>query len=245
MLSAEGRWLAGVLAAGPDAVLSRRSAAALWDLRPELAGPVEVTAPRCLRSRPGLRVSRAAFADDERTRRCGIPVTTPARTLLDLAGVLPRHALERAAEAAEQLGVCDGPTLDALLTRYHGRKGVRALRQIADTGRASRITRSELESRFLAFLERFGLPSPQTNVRIAVGGRTLEVDCVWPAARVVVELDGHAYHATRAAFERDRERDRLLQAAGWRVIRITWRQLRDEPEALARDLHRLLRAGCT
>ncbi|MDX6671032.1 MAG: hypothetical protein QOI91_1395 [Solirubrobacteraceae bacterium] len=240
VVSREGRWMAAVLAAGPGAVLSHRAAGALWDLRPTARAQVEVTAPRALRSRGALQMHRTELAQDERTTHRGIPVTTPARTLLDLAAVLPGPALGRAAEQAEALHLVDWASLDESLKRHPRRPGAPRLRAILDSGRVGIVTRSELEARFLALVTAAGLPAPRMNARIAVGGRRLEVDCVWPESRVAVELDGHAYHSTRAAFERDRARDRLLQAAGWRVIRITWRQLHDEPQAVLGDLKRLI-----
>ncbi|HVE69597.1 MAG TPA: type IV toxin-antitoxin system AbiEi family antitoxin domain-containing protein [Solirubrobacteraceae bacterium] len=239
-VSREGRWMAAVLAGGHGAVLSHRAAAELWELRPPAGGAIEATVPRSLRSRPGLRFHRVALPDHERTTHRGIPVATPARILLDLATVLRRHELERAAEEAERRALVEPAALDALFAEHPRAKGIRVLRAIADSGRPQALTRSDLEARFLRFLDRADLPTPRVNARIRAGGRRLEVDFVWPRQRVAVELDGHAYHSTRAAFERDRERDRLLQAAGWRVVRITWRQLRDDPEAVARDLRRLL-----
>jgi hypothetical protein len=102
------------------------------------------------------------------------------------------------------------------------------------------VTRSELEERFIVFLERHGLPRPEVNVGLAVHGTWLEVDCLWRSSRLIVELDGRAAHEPAAAFERDRARDRALAAAGFQAIRITWRHLHDEPEAVAADLRRLL-----
>ena len=172
----------------------------------------------------------------------GIPVTTPSRTLLDLAAVIPRHQLERAVNEAEVQRLTDDLTLDDLLTRHPRRPGSRKLRaliQAATIGQT--ITRSELEARFLAFLDEAVLPRPETNVQIESGENTFEVDCLWRQQRLIVELDGHATHATAAAFERDRARDRVLQAHGHRVVRITWRQLHAEAERLAADLTRLLR----
>jgi very-short-patch-repair endonuclease len=156
--------------------------------------------------------------------------------------MLRRHELERAAEEAERLGLVDESSFDALFALHPRRKGARVLRAIVESDRAATVTRSDFEARFLGFLDGADLPAPRVNARIRVGGRSLEVDFVWSKARVAVELDGHAYHSTRAAFERDRERDRALQAAGWRVVRVTWRQLSDEPAAVARDLKRLLAA---
>jgi predicted transcriptional regulator of viral defense system len=235
VLSVRGRWMAAVLAAGPGAVLSHRDAGALLGLRASAGGLVEVTAPR-RHNRPGLRIHRADLAPDEVTEVDGIPVTTVARTLLDLAAVLPRAQVERAIERAEALGLADTVSLDALLQRHRGRRGTATLREARDTGIEPALTRSELEDRFLTFLDARGLPRPEVNVDLQLAGRWIQPDFLWRDQRLIVELDGHQTHGTRAAFERDRERDRILQADGWRVIRVTWRQLHDDPDAVARDL---------
>jgi very-short-patch-repair endonuclease len=239
-LSLEGRWLAAVLAIGGDAVLSHRSAAALWALRPTSRSRVEVTAPRALRSRPAIQLHREAVAGDEATVEDAIPVTSVPRTLVDLAGLLRPAELRRAVEQAETLRRVDALSLDAVVQRHRGRAGIARLAAIVEAGVDAPVTRSELERRFLSFLEEAGLPRPRTNRRLAAGDRDFEVDCVWPAARVVVELDGALHHSTRAAFERDRDRDRALLAAGWRVVRVTWRQLDRQAAAVAADLWRLL-----
>jgi very-short-patch-repair endonuclease len=235
-LTRRGQWMAAVLAAGPGATLSHRSAAALWDLHRSAQTRIEVSTPSRRRHRPGIEVHRAGLQPDEVTEVDGIPVTTVPRTLLDLAAVLPRSRLERAIERAEALRLTDPVSLDGLLRRYPRRHGTRSLREVVRQGIEPILTRSELEDRFLAFLDARGLPRPRVNVLI----EGLEVDFVWPEQRLIVELDGHNTHGTRAAFERDRQRDRILQAAGWRVVRITWRQLQDDPAAIARDLGRLL-----
>ena len=159
------------------------------------------------------------------------------RTLLDLSAVVRRHELRSAPRRAEQLRLTDP---SHCLTSW---RATRAGPVSPPSGRCSneaaigaRIIRSELEERFQDFLLRAGLPLPQTNVAI----EGYEVDCVWPEQRVIVELDGHATHAPAHAFELDRARDRRLEAAGWRVIRITWRQLEQEPELVEADLRRLL-----
>lgn len=114
-------------------------------------------------------------------------------------------------------------------------------RLVEDATLGATVTRSELEERFLAFLEARGLPRPQVNTALELDrGRLIEADCLWPHAALVAELDGHATHHTRHAFERDRARDRALQAAGWRVVRITWRQLHADPPELARELRGLV-----
>jgi hypothetical protein len=104
----------------------------------------------------------------------------------------------------------------------------------------STVTRSELEERFLELVEEIGLPRPEVNAAFDLDGQPIEIDALWHAERVAVELDSRQFHETPLAFERDRRRDRKLMAVGWRPVRITWRQLHEEPSAVARDLKRLL-----
>ncbi len=178
---------------------------------------------------------------DEVTAVRGIPVTTVARTLLDLSAVLSERQLERAMHEAEVLGLRDAISLDELVARYPHRRGVRRFKTVLRKGNIGiTVVPSELESRFLSFLGHAGLPRPRVNKLLTAGGRTWEVDCLWPEQKLIVELDGHATHATRTGFERDRARDRTLQAAGWRVVRITWRQLHEASAVIAADLSVLL-----
>jgi hypothetical protein len=233
--------MAAVLTAGPGAVLSHRSAAALWGIRHTTSATVDVTVSHALRPRAGLRPHRTRLPDDEITEHDGIPTTTPPRTLLDLAAVLPKHHLERAINEAEYRRLTDPLSLDALAARYPRRQGVPKIRQLLEAGAIGHtLTRSDLEDRFLDLLDKASLPRPQINAPITLNGHTLEPDCTWPHHRLVVELDGYASHSTRQAFESDRARDRLLQAAGWRVIRITWRQLHDDPHAIADEIGAML-----
>jgi very-short-patch-repair endonuclease/predicted transcriptional regulator of viral defense system len=245
VLAPEGRWMAAVLSGGPGAVLSYRSAAALWGLRPSGRTRVEVTLERHARSRRTVEFHRAAMQSDEITSLRGIPVTTVPRTLLDLASVLKRGQVERAVNEAETRRLLDFATLERLLARHAGRRGVPALRGILDSRRlGAMVVRSELEERFAGVLDDRALSRPEFNAQVRVAdGRWIECDCVWRAQRLIVELDGHAFHSTPGAFERDRERDRFLHAAGWRVIRVTWRQLELDAEALSADLARLLGAS--
>ena len=238
LLTQHGRWMAAVLAYGPDAVLSHRAAAALWGIR---GGTwVEVTVPGGRRGRSGIEVHRAVLPDDERTTHRGIPTTTVPRTLLDLSAVVKRHEVRSALRKAEHLRLTDPLSLHDLTTRYPRRPGLKAIRALLEEASiGARIIRSELEERFQEFLIRIGLPLPQTNVLI----EGYEVDCVWPEQRLIVELDGHATHSPAHAFELDRARDRRLEAAGWRVIRITWRQLELEADLVEADLRRLLLRG--
>ena len=167
--------------------------------------------------------------------RDGIPTTTVARTLLDLAEELPARAVERALAEAEVRRLLTRDELDALVERSPGRRGAATLSAILARDLHA-PTRSELEGRFLAFVAERGLPTPLVNQRV----HGYEVDFHWPEARVVVELDGFAYHGTREAFERDRERDAVLQAYGWRVLRVTYRQFDERRAAVGSPLARLL-----
>jgi very-short-patch-repair endonuclease len=229
--------MAAVLAVGAGAVLSHRPAAALWDMRRSESARIEVSADRQRSSRRGITVHHTPLPSDEVTAVDGIPVTTVARTLLDLATVLPRAQLERALERAEGLRLASPTPLIALLSRYPTRQGTRVLRELCETVHPT-LTRSELEERFLTFLDAHSLPRPEVNVWLG----DIEVDFLWRRERLIVELDGKETHLTADAFERDRARDRALQAQGWRVIRITWQQLHEDGWALATDLARLLDA---
>ena len=229
--------MAAVLACGEGAVLSHQSAAALWSIRGTAKSRIDVIAPRDLRPRPGLHPHRALLPADEVTVFDGIPTTTPARTLLDLAAVVPRQALERALNEAEILRL---PGPHELLDRHPRRRGAATLRTLLLTSSSPIPTRTELEDKFLTFLDDWGFARPHVNTMVDV----YEVDAVWRDAKLIVELDGFATHGTRRAFERDRARDRRLQAAGWRVIRLTWRQL-DGGEALADELHTLFTLAAT
>lgn len=244
LLSGEGRWLAAVLACGPGAVLSHRSAAALWGIAPRSGRAIEVTRASGWRAPAGIAVHRCRLPADEVCAIDGIPATGLARTFLDLAAVEPRRRVEAALNEAEVLALTDSLSIPALLKRYPRRPGTAALRDLmADEAVVRGITRQELERRFAALLAEAGLPPPRRNAHLAVRGRFFEVDCLWEGSRVIVELDGRAAHGTRRAFERDRERDRLLQAEGWRVVRVTWRQLRDDSAAVLGDLRGILRSA--
>jgi hypothetical protein len=244
VLSREARWMAAVLACGPGAVLSHRSAAALWGVRNPSSRAIEVTTPRKSRSRGGIQRHFAVLPADEVTTEYGIPVTTVPRTLFDLAAVSSADVVEHALRESEYRRLHDRLSLPDLLARYPGRQGsptVReSLRRRRDlpTGRA----RSWLELEFLPFLRRNGLPRPRLNVWLEVGGRSIQVDCLWPGD-VVVELDGFAAHGTRIAFREDRARDRRLRVAGYGVTRIAPEQLEEEPDEIAADLRALIEGG--
>ena len=236
LLSKHGRWMAAVLACGPRAVLSHFAAAALWAIRG--GSRIEVTVPRGGRKpRKGIHLHWANLPDDETTVHQGIPTTTVPRTLLDLSAVVQRDELRSALRQAEQLRLTDALWLGDLILRYPRKPGIPILKAVVEEAqRGLAVIRSELEERFQALLLNACLPMPKTNVRI----EGLEVDCAWPEERLIVELDGRWVHDVAEAFERDRVRDRRLEAAGWRVVRITWRQLHDTPDEVEADLRKLL-----
>lgn len=241
-LDQRSRWIAAVLACGPGSWLSHRSAAQLWGLIDWTGSPPEVTRPGYHRRRDGIRIHRASLPADECGERAGIAVTSPARTLFDLASVVNRGILARALHESEVRGLGDALSLQDLTERHPAGRGAASLRGVlADADPDRGVTGQELEARFKHLVERAGLPTPRFNAELAAAGRFLEVDCMWARERLVVELDGHAVHRTRRAFEADRERDRILAVEGWRVLRITWRHLRDEPRSIEAQLRRLLR----
>jgi very-short-patch-repair endonuclease len=228
--------MAAVLASGPESVLSHRSAAALWEIARRWPTTTEVTAPT-RRDRPGLRVHRSrTLGSDDTTMHFGIPVTAPARTILDLADVLEDAALARAVNEARLLRRLDLEDLAKLLERSSGRATTRLCLFVE---RAGAPTRSVFEDTFLRFVERHGLPPPRVNQTVA--GH--EVDMLWRQQRLIVELDGLAYHAGDEAFEVDRERDATLVAAGYSVLRLTWRRLTHHPAREAARLRSLLGNG--
>lgn len=234
--SPHARAMAAVLACGEGAALSHRSAGALWGLMSRWWMPTDVTA-RTDRRHPGVRVHRSrTLGREETTMHFGIPVTTPARTILDLADVLDDAVLARAVNEARLLRRLELADLAQLLERSSGR-AITRLRPFVE--RASAPTRSVFEDAFLRFVERHELPTP--NVNATVGG--YEVDMVWREQRLIVELDGRAFHAGDDAFEADRERDATLVAAGYSVLRVTWRRLWHRPEREAARLRSLLENG--
>lgn len=240
-ISRKGRWMAAVLACGPDAVLSHRAAACLWGLlNPRDVYP-EAIAPRGRRARrPRIVCREADLAADEVGGIDGIPVTSPFRTMLDLAGVLDQRQLERAWNELKVRGHTDRVPMAELLARHRGKRGTATLRAVLGSTKPEGITRSELEEAFVALLDAHRLPRPRFNASLSLRGRFYEIDCLWEAQRFAVELDSREVHATPRAFEADRRRDRVLLAEGYRTGRATWRQLHDEPDEVIADLRRAL-----
>jgi very-short-patch-repair endonuclease len=239
-LSVQSRWMAAVLAAGPDAALSRRSAGQLWGIVPMASHRPEVTRLTACRGFDGISVHRGLIPPDERGELLGIPVTSVARTQFDLAGGLPQRGLERAMHEAEVKGLTDRLSLWDLLERYPRRRGTANLRAVLGAKTPAGITQTDLEELFVEFLDEYELPRPRLNATLPVRGRLLRPDCMWPEQRLLAELDGREVHGTDEAFESDRQRDRILLVEGWSSTRITWRQLRDDRAEIAADLRELL-----
>jgi very-short-patch-repair endonuclease len=241
-VSREGRWMAAVLASGPDAVLSHWSAAALWMIRPNSRTTIDVTDPQKSRSWDGIRRHHKALPVDEVTVEDGIPVTTVPRTIFDLAATEPLYVVKALLREAEFRELHDRLSLWDLVGRYPGRRGIRkvevALEALKDEPIDER--KSLLEERFAPFLRRHDLPRPCFNDWILAGEKRFQVDCLWSGTEQIVELDGWEGHKTRTAFREDRARDRRLRVAGYGVTRLTWNQLGDEPETIASDLRVLL-----
>jgi very-short-patch-repair endonuclease len=232
VLSRHGRWMAAVLACGGGAALSHASAAALWELRRAAPARVDVTVPAAGgRARRPIRVHRVAtLRPHEVTIKDGIPVTTPARTILDLAATLQAAHLESVLDRNEILELTDYPSLAALARAHLGHNGshkLLATMQTHDAG--ANLTRSDLEIRFRQLCHDHGLPQPRVNTTIA--GK--EVDFLFEPARLIVETDSWRYHKTRRAFEDDRARDVLTTKAGYRTLRFTDRQLADDSRSVA------------
>lgn len=225
----EGHLLAAVLRGGEGATLGFWSAAVMLGLATGLRRPIDLIVPgQRARGSAGIRVHRMTLAGDERTARRGLPVTTPARTVADLAGTLRRDQLGDLVERSLRLRLATVPGLRAAV-RGQGHAGSAALRswleeRHPDTHRA----RSKLERRTLALLRRHGLPRPEVNVWLGEVG--CEVDLLWPAARLVVEIDSLSFHGDAVAFEEDRRRSADLMAHRYRVLRFTRRQIDDRPE---------------
>ena len=224
-LTAEGRWMAAVMAGGGSAVLSHATAAAAWELRRRGAGAIHVTVAGAggRRRRKGVLLHRSiVFEPDDTTTHLGIPITTPLRTVLDLSATLRGRPLEHVLDLAEQRGLVDFAELSRRLADRPGRPGSPSLHATLSLYTAgSTVTRSEMEERFLRLCDDHALPRPSVNTRI----EGEEVDFVWRDARLIVEVDGYRYHRSPSQFESDRERDVMLVLAGWQVLRFTWTQI--------------------
>jgi Transcriptional regulator, AbiEi antitoxin/Protein of unknown function (DUF559) len=235
-LTLKGWWMAAVLACGDGAALSYRSGAHLHDLRRTGRSKIDVTSPKG-RSRRAIQVHRGALAPEDVTVVEGIPVTSVARTLLDLGDILDARNLRRAVEQADRRDILDVTELRHTLDRAAGRRGTGVLADILATyEHDATLTRTELERLFLDICREANIPAPLVNQ--TVDGD--EVDFHWPEYRLIVETDGHDTHHTREAFERDRLSDQRHAATGWLTIRFTYRQITDRPHEVAATLRAVL-----
>jgi hypothetical protein len=235
-----GWWQAAVFASGPDALLSYRTAAALWGLRPTARTQIDITTA----VRKGGRIAGIArhhgrVHPEDRALEDNIPVTSVPRTLLDLAEVLQPQQLARAIEEAERRRLFDLAAVQRVVARGRGRRGLGLLVSLLSDYSEPPFTRSDVEGVFFALCRDGGVPLPAMNV--IVEGE--EVDALFASQRVVVEIDGRGFHMTTAAFERDRRRDAKLMLAGYRVLRITYRQLMDDPRTVLETLRALIDRG--
>ena len=244
VLGVDGRRWAAVLACGPCAAVSHRTSAAAWGIRSSASATIDITiGPTGRVKRPGIRLHRQRYrVPDEFAHLGGLPITTPARTLLDLAaGGLRERPLEAALDRAEWLRLIDFAELKRLLARYPTRSGSPSLQALLSRYAAGSIkTRSVLEELALKLCDAHGLPRPKINC--SVEGKVR--DFYWPGCRLVVEADSYAWHRSPSALNDDRERDVRLMLRGYRSLRFTWEQVTQRREYVAGALLRaLLRVG--
>jgi very-short-patch-repair endonuclease len=227
---------AAALACGPDATVSHRSAARLFNLLPEISGDVDITvAGRNPGIHTGIRLHRvASLARADATVMRGINVTSVARTICDLAATESATATEHAFQEALYRDIVTDKALNAVLDREPTRKGAPLVKALVAN---PALTRSERERRLLKLIRDAQLPKPLTNVRV----HGYLVDIFWPNHSLTLEFDGWKAHGHRLAFEKNRKRDQVLLAAGIRVLRITDRQLMNEPIALVARIAQALR----
>jgi predicted transcriptional regulator of viral defense system len=247
-LTQRGRWMAAVLAYGPQARLSHRSSAALHGIRPDNRPKIDVTLPiPSARSRPGVDVHRSTTLEAaDVTTIDGLPCTSLSRTLLDLAEVVDARGVEKAVDQAEVLRIFDLRAVQEVLSRARGRPGAAVLREVLAKYDGPTLTERELEERFFGLCREAGVPRPAVNVWITLDdGIAYKADFLWRAERLIVETDGWGSHGTRRAFENDRRRDRHLILAGWTIVRFTWRDVERRPEEVRETLARLWEARST
>jgi very-short-patch-repair endonuclease len=242
-LRREGWWLAAVLACGPRAALSHRDAAALHGIRPCSRAKVDVTVLGPRSQRPQIDLHRTTVLEPpDLTVVDGIPVTSVARTLVDLAGVVRPASLAKALSEAERMNLLDLRALRAAKARTQGRRGpgharlAQALAELEAQG--TTLTRSPLEVAFLGLASAAGLPRPRTNVHV----EGFEVDVYWPDHRLVVELDGWEFHRSRDAFQRDRAKTTQLTLAGYVVLRFTHDDVLRRPQTVVDGVRRAVAA---
>jgi very-short-patch-repair endonuclease len=248
VIGRQGRMLAAVLACGEGTVISHGSAAELIGLWNRELPVVDVIPPNWSgRKIPDIRWHRVRLPlASEIEMRGGIPCTTPSRTLVDMAGRTGWGSMRGLVEQAAIMRQLDIEEIDRILALGR-RRGAPRLRTILapwrNTAERSPVLRSRLEARLFPRLIEEGLPVPRSNVKLRIDGKRIEADLFWEEQRLVIETDGEETHGTPMAFQRDRKRDQLLLAAGYRTARVTWDQVRDEPTAVVNRIARMLRAA--
>jgi len=241
VLSIRAHWMAAALFGGPSAVLSHRSAAALWGFRNYSGAHIDITSPSKSRSQGSIHRHCARLPADEITSHEGIPVTTVPRTVFDLATASTPQVLESCLRQCEFLRLYDPLSLWDLMERYPRHRGNRATRiALARLEEAPGEVEEGLEEQFLSFLDAHRLLRPNLNAWLEVQGHRYKLDCLWPAQLLIAELDSWQAHGTRSSFQSDKSRDRRLLRAGYRTIRVTHQMLDHEAELLAADLRALL-----
>ena len=245
-LKRHAHWSAAVLACGPEALLGFRSGAALAGIRRTALSYVEVTVARQLGRMTGIRTYICTrLQPQDRHEIDGIPCTSPALTLLNLAAILPRREVERACDEAEVQQLFDLSAIEDVLERFRGGRGAARLRAVVDEHAiGTTLTRPGLEEMALVAMDRRGIARPEVNVRLVCRpGVDWEVDFLWRRPRLVLETDGGRYHSSRDQIERDRRKEADLVIAGYRVLRATWLQVEREADVVARMVRAALEEG--
>lgn len=236
-VSLHGKCLGAVLGCGRGALLSHWSAAWLWGLMPTQPIPIHVTTPIPRHARPGLRIHRSrTFIEEDRALVEEIPITSVARTALDLAARVRRRSVDRLLQRSEELKLFNLPDFESVLARNRGHRGAAPLRRAIVLYKPPPFTRSGLEERFFELLEEYGLPRPATNY-VEAG---YELDVYWPELRFAIELEVFETHGTRLSFEEDPVRQETLKLAGIEMIWITGPRLDREPRRVMERVGRLL-----
>jgi hypothetical protein len=243
-LSVDGRRMAAVLACAEGAVLSHRSAAAAWGMLNGDGRRFDLVAP----GRSGGRVGDPKTMHLHRTRCLGpadvtelrgVPITTVARTLIDLAGGASARIVQRAVHEAEVARLLDVAAVQTAIARNPGRRGIRALRAALGIS-VPDPTNGEFAAAFLALCVDHALPTPRLGCHVDGGDRLYEVDALFPGERLIVELDGHRVHGTARSFQTDRRRDSVLAAQDFQTLRYTWHRVHQEAAGVAAELRRVL-----
>lgn len=237
-LTPVGELLAAAFAGGTEALVSNSSAAYALGILPRPEGPPSVTVPGSRRSREGLRFHQGSVATVDIGHVGLVPLTSPIRTLVDLAAETDLRTLERALDEARIRRLVREEELQQAAAEYPGHHGLGPLGTLLARQAGPDFSRSEAERRLLGLVREAGLPGPRRNIRVA----GWEVDFLWPAERLIVELDGYRFHAGRSAFERDRRKTAELEDAGYSVLRLSWRQVVEQQAwTVARIAERIAR----